>query len=435
MTFDHVRDWKREYEVSGWWHSFELPDGSFIEGRCNLIGLQQRLANFPIPDDLTGKRVLDIGAWDGWYSFELAKRGADVLAIDCWDNPRFYEMRRRLGLESRVDYQVLDVYDLAPELVGRFDVVMFLGVLYHLKHPLLALERICSVTRDMACVDSFVLREPHQPELPFEGRLVMEFFETDEFGGQTDNWVAPSAGCLAALCRTAGFARAELVGDLQYSASFACYRKWPRPEPDWGLAPRLIDAVHHLDFGINFSTRRDDYIVVWFSVDSSHLTINDVFPEVDGFGVRPIHVALQEANWMATFKLPPGLDPGWHDVKVRVRGTRLSEPARIAVDMELYTPSIRITGAQDGATWRPDEIDFTEGATLAVWVAGLPQSADRRVLRAKVDGRAAEIGYVEAYHGDDTRQVNVVMPPLGPGESIVEIALGAAYDQRRIQRI
>ena len=164
MTFDHVRDWKREYEASGWWHSFELPDGTFIEGRCNLIGLKQRLANFPIPDDLTGKRVLDIGAWDGWYSFELAKRGADVLAIDCWDNPRFYEMRRRLGLESRVDYQVLDVYELAPELVGRFDVVMFLGVLYHLKHPLLALEQVCSVTRDMACVDSFVLREPHHPE-------------------------------------------------------------------------------------------------------------------------------------------------------------------------------------------------------------------------------------------------------------------------------
>jgi len=202
MTFDHVRTWKREFEASGWWHSFELPDGTTIEGRCNLIGLKQRLANFSIPEDLTGKRVLDIGTWDGWYAFELAKRGADVVAIDCWDNPRFYEMRRMLNLESRVDYRLLDVYDIAPETLGRFDVVMFLGVLYHLKHPLLALEKICSVTRDLACVDSFVLREPHEAELPFEGRLVMEFFETDEFGGQTDNWVAPSAPCLAAARAT-----------------------------------------------------------------------------------------------------------------------------------------------------------------------------------------------------------------------------------------
>ena len=435
MTFDHVRDWKREYEASGWWHSFELPDGTIIEGRCNLVGLKQRLANFPIPEDLSGKRVLDIGAWDGWYSFELAKRGAEVLAIDCWENPRFFEMRRMLGLEERVDYRVLDVYELSPDVVGRFDVVMFLGVLYHLKHPLLALERICAVTREMACVDSFVLREPHQADLPFEGRLVMEFFETDEFGGQTDNWVAPSAACLAAFCRTAGFARAELVGDLQYSASFACYRRWPTPERDWGLAPKLLDAVHHLHFGLNFSTRRDDHIVIWFSVDSSLLTIHDVFPEVDGYGVRPIHVGMQESNWMATFRLPPGLDPGWHEVRVRVRGTRLSEAKQIAVDMELYTPEIRITGAQDGATWRPDEIDLREGTTLAIWVGGLPQSVDRRVLRAKVDGRAAEISYVEAYRGDGPRQVNVIMPPLGPGESIVEIGLGAASDQRRIRRI
>ncbi|HEY3838462.1 MAG TPA: hypothetical protein VGL72_17905, partial [Bryobacteraceae bacterium] len=118
MTFDHVRDWKREFEASGWWHSFELPDGRVIEGRCNLFGLKERLANFPVPADLTGKRVLDIGTWDGWYAFELAKRGAQVVAVDCWDNPRFYEMRRLLDLEDRVDYRLLDVYDITPETVG-----------------------------------------------------------------------------------------------------------------------------------------------------------------------------------------------------------------------------------------------------------------------------------------------------------------------------
>jgi tRNA (mo5U34)-methyltransferase len=435
MTFDHVRTWKQEFETSGWWHSFELPDGSIIQGRCNLFGLKERLANFPIPEDLTGKRVLDIGTWDGWYAFELARRGASVVAIDCWDNPRFYEMRRRLKLEGRVDYRLLDVYDIAPETVGMFDIVIFFGVLYHLKHPLLALEKVCSVTREMACVDSYVLREPHQAELPFEGRLVMEFFETDEFGGQTDNWVAPSAPCLAAFCRTAGFARAELVGDLQYSASFACYRTWVPPHPDWGIAPLLVDAVHHLDFGINFNSRRDEYVVAWFALDSSHLGINDVFPEVSGYGVRPIHVGRQGPNWMATFKLPPGLEPGWHEVRLRARGSRLSEPLRIAVDLPLHTDEIRITTIADGATWKSEEIDLSRGTTLAIWVAGLPESADRMSLRARVDGRAVEISYVQPTGVSEARQVNLVMPREGGFEYAVEVALGAARAECRVRRV
>jgi tRNA (mo5U34)-methyltransferase len=433
MTFDHVREWKQEFEASGWWHSFELPDGSIIEGKCNLAGLRERLAVFPLPADLTGKRALDVGTWDGWFAFELAKRGADVVAIDCWDNPRFREMRRMLDLEGRVEYRLMDVYDISPDALGRFDVVMFMGVLYHLKHPLLGLEKICSVTRDLACVDSFVLREPQTPSVEFEGRLVMEFFETDEFGGQTDNWVAPSVSCLAAFCRTAGFARTERVGNLQYSASFACQRHWLPPHPEWGLEPKLIDAVHHLDFGINFSTRRDDYIVAWFSVDSSHLGIKDIFPQVSGFGIRPIHVGRQGPNWMATFKLPPGLEPGWHEVRLRVKGSRLSTPLRIAVDLPLATNEIGITTVADGTTWKEDEIDLSAGTTLAVWATGLPENADRRCIYARVDGRAVDVSYVEPPGESKARQVNIVMPTQGGGVANVEISMGTAKADVRIR--
>ena len=433
MTFDYVPAWKQEFAASGWWHSFELPDGSVLEGKCNLSGLKERLAVFPLPADLTGKRVLDVGTWDGWFAFELAKRGASVVAIDCWHNPRFHEMRRLLSLDDRVEFRLIDVYDISPESLGRFDVVMFMGVLYHLKHPLLGLERVCSVTRDMACVDSFALREAHTPNPEFEGRLVMEFFETDEFGGQTDNWVAPSASCLAAFCRTAGFARAEPVGNLQYSASFACYRHWAPPQPEWGLEPQLIDAVHHVDFGINFSTRRDDYILAWFSVDSSHLGIKDIFPEVSGYGVRPVQVGRQGPNWMTSFKLPPGLGPGWHEVRLRVRGSRLSAPIPIAVDLPLATDEIRITTVADGATWKPDEIDLSVGTTLALWITGLPESADRRCIHAKVDGKTVEVSYVEAPREGEARQVNIVMPKHGGGESTIEIEMDHARTQGRVR--
>jgi tRNA (mo5U34)-methyltransferase len=435
MTFDHVREWKQEFAASGWWHSFELPDGSILEGKCDLSGLKARLAVFPLPADLTGKRVLDVGTWDGWFAFELAKRGAEVVAIDTWDNPRFREMRRLLELEAQVDYRLMNVYDVSPESLGRFDVVMFMGVLYHLKHPLLGLERVCSVTRNLACVDSFVLREPHTPNLEFEGRLVMEFFETDEFGGQTDNWVAPSTSCLAAFCRTAGFARAELVGNLRYSASFACHRHWLPPQPEWGVEPRLLDAVHHVDFGMNFSTRRDDYIVAWFSVDSSYLGIKDIFPEVSGYGVRPIHVAREESNWIATFRLPPGLEPGWHEVRLRVRGSRLSTPVRIAVDLSLATEEIRITSVADGTTWKKDEIDLATGNTLAVWVTGLPESTDRRCIYARVDGRPVEVSFVEPPGETTVRQVNIVMPSKGPSESTIEVAMGTAKADARVRCI
>ena len=66
----------------GWYHSIELPGGSVIEGHQTIQQLRTRLRQFPIPEDLTGKRVLDIGAWDGWFSFEMERRGAQVVALD-----------------------------------------------------------------------------------------------------------------------------------------------------------------------------------------------------------------------------------------------------------------------------------------------------------------------------------------------------------------
>ena len=141
--FSYVHQWHGQLSDKGWWHSFELPDGSIIEGVSDLAAQKRRIAQFPIPQDLRGKRVLDIGAWDGWFSFEMERRGAEVVAIDRWENPRFYEIRRMLG--SKVDYREMDVYELHPDKIGTFDIVLFMGVLYHVKHPLLALERVCSV--------------------------------------------------------------------------------------------------------------------------------------------------------------------------------------------------------------------------------------------------------------------------------------------------
>ncbi len=99
------REWHRQLQETGWWHSFELPDGNVLKGVNSVESLKHRVAQFPIPMDLRGKRVLDIGAWDGWFSFEMERRGAEVVAIDCFDNPRFREMHAIYN--SRAEYRCM----------------------------------------------------------------------------------------------------------------------------------------------------------------------------------------------------------------------------------------------------------------------------------------------------------------------------------------
>jgi 2-polyprenyl-3-methyl-5-hydroxy-6-metoxy-1,4-benzoquinol methylase len=112
----------REY---GWYHSFEFPDGTCIRGVQTLEQLRERWAHFPLPADLIGKRVLDIGAWDGWFSFEAERHGADVVSVDCVEIDNLLSAKQKLN--SRVDYRVSDLYKLPALQLGTFDYVFFFG--------------------------------------------------------------------------------------------------------------------------------------------------------------------------------------------------------------------------------------------------------------------------------------------------------------------
>ncbi len=102
----------RELAQKGWYHSIELPDGTVTDGLISIERLKTRVAHMPIPADLHGKRVLDIGAWDGWFSFEMEQRGADVVAVDCVEIENF--LYAHDARKSKVDYRILDVMDLTP---------------------------------------------------------------------------------------------------------------------------------------------------------------------------------------------------------------------------------------------------------------------------------------------------------------------------------
>ncbi|MGI8741181.1 MAG: methyltransferase domain-containing protein [Bryobacteraceae bacterium] len=422
--FDYVRDWNAEREARGWWHSFALPDGSVIRGVCTLEGLESRISKFPISQNLSGKRVLDIGTWDGWFAFEMERRGAEVLAIDNWDNPRFHEMRERLG--SRAEYRQMDVYDLTPDRIGYFDIVLFMGVIYHLKHPLLALERVCALTKDLAAVDSFVLREKHRRlggvKSGVEKRPVMEFYETDEFGGQTDNWVGPSLACLMAFCRTAGFARVEHRATMEYNACVACHRKWEPPPVDAPPGPEILEVFHDKNFGINFSTRKDEYMKAQFQSSKRNLTLDDVKPEVEGYGMRPIQLhRCEDDRWEAIFKLPPGLTPGMHEVRLRVGDSAAGGPYSVVVDMPAETESLNITSICDGTTWK--EVNPQSG-TISLWVTGLPENADKNNVEVRVNGKRLRIDYVNPKRN----QINALLDgALQPGLWQVEVSCGTCF--------
>ena len=311
--------------TKGWYHSIELPDGNVVKGMIGIDALKGRLAAFPIPADLTGKRVLDVGAWTGWCSFEMERRGAQVLAVDCVEFEEFREAHRMIG--SKVDYRILDVDELTPATVGLFDYVLFFGVLYHLRNPLLGLEKICALTKDTAFVESFVTDDGSAP-------CTMEFYETNELGGQIDNWFGPSVQCAAALCRSAGFARVNLEYVSERRAGLTCRRRWePQPPNPAESAPLLYSAVNNRTNDVQFHPGKDEYICVYFRSDVPDLTRDRLRIEFDGYGAPVlVLVNLRAQEWQANLRVPPAFAAGPHQVRLRTADSAFSNTFTIVME-------------------------------------------------------------------------------------------------------
>lgn len=303
------------------YHSLELADGTVIPGLISIDALRARIRSFPIPEDLRGKRVLDVGAASGWNSFEMERRGADVVAVDCVEFEEFHMARALLG--SRVEYRIMDVDELTPESIGRSDYVLFFGVLYHLRHPLLGLERICSLTTEAAFVESFVTDAAPDPA----ATCTLEFYETNELGGQIDNWFGPNTNCLMALCRAAGFARVVFEHQTDRRAGASCYRKFePPPVNPTAAAARIHAAVNNRTSAARFNPAKDEYICLYFASQEPDLTRDQMRVEIDGYGVPVLLLnRLYWTNeWQANLKVPPFLSPGLHEIRIRTTESSFS---------------------------------------------------------------------------------------------------------------
>jgi tRNA (mo5U34)-methyltransferase len=171
----------------------------------------RRLKLLGIPADLKGMRVLDMGTWDGFFAFEMERRGADVFVIDMWDDAAFqqFDFARR-AKQSRVQGEKMDAQDVTPERLGQFDLILCAGLLYHLRYPLAALEAIRTICKGRLILETVGM-------VPFvHGRFPMiAFFPGDDEAMRTGRYWGISGAATAAwvveALRSAGFSRCEVV--------------------------------------------------------------------------------------------------------------------------------------------------------------------------------------------------------------------------------
>ncbi len=195
-----------EVDMFRWWHTFTFPNGVTAHGTKDL-GLLEAEAELAFRIPVAGKTVLDVGANNGYFSVEAVRRGAkrvSALEKEAWDGSGFEQfniVRRYLAPEIEPIHR--DVMDLCSELDEKYDCILFLGVLYHLKHPLYVLEILADLTKEHLVVETHIEAD--------RGRPSMVFYPGSELNADASNWWGPSVECVVEMLKTAGFARVEHV--------------------------------------------------------------------------------------------------------------------------------------------------------------------------------------------------------------------------------
>jgi tRNA (mo5U34)-methyltransferase len=213
-------------EQLGWYHTLDLPGGTTTQG---MFDLRPIIAKYGLPDRLDGMRALDVGTWDGFWAFEMEKRGAEVVALDLDDErdldwpPRrrpkvFPETPRgdgfRLAKElygSNVERVNQSIYHATPEELGQFDLVFCGSVLIHLRDQLLALERIANL-----CRGTFISAEEYDPLTGFVPFPASRYFADRD--SAVVYWL-PSIRTWRRMMWTAGFDEVKQFGKFKLPAT------------------------------------------------------------------------------------------------------------------------------------------------------------------------------------------------------------------------
>ncbi len=190
-----------ELKQINWFHRIDLGNGIVTPG---FDDTPTKLRQIQLPENLMGKTVLDVGAWDGFFSFEAERRGASrVVALDggVWKVDSIgkagFEFARKV-LGSRVEDVEMEVNDLSVERLGQFDLVLFLGVLYHLPDPVGTFLKVAALAKQDIIIETHVDMIEHK--VP-----TIAFYPFDECANDPTNWCGPNQAAVEGMLRLAGF--------------------------------------------------------------------------------------------------------------------------------------------------------------------------------------------------------------------------------------
>ncbi len=208
--------------VPFWWHTIDLGDGVKTPGHDNVRSKEVRAQ--AVPRRLRGKTVLDVGCWDGNFSFLCESRGAAVTPVDnfqCRDFVRSkYGVELRDGegfrvaarlLGSRLKLKRCDFSSLR----GSFDVVLFFGVLYHERYPLLALEHLARLTTEYAVVETHYIKSGSAP--------LLRFYPGSSLNQDPTNFWGPTLSCVELMLKDVGFRRVSLLRTYRHDDNRAIF--------------------------------------------------------------------------------------------------------------------------------------------------------------------------------------------------------------------
>jgi tRNA (mo5U34)-methyltransferase len=250
---DRIAIERRVRELGRWFHNIDLQGVQTAPDHFlgDYPAVKWRQFAHAVPEDLSGRTVLDVGCNGGFYSIEMKRRGAArVVGID--SDARYLAQARFAAEVTGCDLELrqLSVYDVGA-LEERFDVVLFMGVFYHLRHPLLALDLL----HDHAVADLLVFQSmlrgsdvvPHlEDDYPFSERAVFEAagfprmcFIEREYSGDPTNWWIPNRSGIEAMLRSAGY----VITDHPEQEVYIC-RRGERPTTDGAVYPARGPASH-----------------------------------------------------------------------------------------------------------------------------------------------------------------------------------------------
>jgi tRNA (mo5U34)-methyltransferase len=205
MNAEEQQTLRERVNALPWFHQIDFGNGIVSPGRIAIETLRKQ-ADVYFRGGIAGKSVLDIGCWDGYNSIEAMCRGASrVLATDhfawsdgCWGKREAFELARA-HLAPAIEVMDSVIHDLTTGRIGTFDIVLFAGVLYHVRNPLRVLTSLAPLAKEVFIVETHL-------DARWVRRPAMIFYPGREQDNDPTNWWGPNAACVEAMLRDVGFA-------------------------------------------------------------------------------------------------------------------------------------------------------------------------------------------------------------------------------------